>query len=146
MTPGGGAPAIAAFGRLVGAAVVLALPSRAGATIKGVSLGITLVTFALTLVAFGIYVADGSRAARPLAERASTNALVSAGIGGDALSRPETEDRVVVEGIQAVRAVVDDLVALLLEPGGHAGLGVERCVIGSQMHPHDRNPLRSLQG
>src|SRR5262249_35289148 len=66
---------------LVGAVVVLFLPSRAETTIKGVSLGVTLVTFALTLAAYGVYAAKGSRAAGPLAERAEANTLVSATTG-----------------------------------------------------------------
>jgi len=68
---------------LAGAAVVLFIPPRAAATIKGLSLGVTIVTFALTLVAYGIYAAPGSRASAPLADRASRNQLVVDQAGGE---------------------------------------------------------------
>ncbi len=60
---------------LLGAFVVLLIPSRAEQAIKGTSLAATLVTFALTLVALSIYVAPGSPAWAPLRERAENNTL-----------------------------------------------------------------------
>ncbi len=67
---------------LIGAAVVLALPARAAATIKGLSLGVTIITFALTLVALAIYASPGSRASAPLSKRAPTNQIVAGGVAG----------------------------------------------------------------
>jgi NADH-quinone oxidoreductase subunit M len=56
----------------LGALGVLFLPRRAEQLIKGAALAITLVTFALTLVAYDAYVkADNEGAAAPLAERAA---------------------------------------------------------------------------
>ena len=60
---------------LLGALVVLLIPKRAEQAIKGVSLVATLLTFALTLVAFAIYVAPGSHASAPLRERVENNTL-----------------------------------------------------------------------
>ena len=61
---------------LGGAAAVLLIPERAGATIKGFSLGVTIVTFALTLMAFGVFTAAGSRASKPLSVRVVNNQLL----------------------------------------------------------------------
>ena len=55
------------FVPLAGCLIVLLIPKRAELAIKGFSLGVTLVTFALTLVALSAYVAPGSAAATPLA-------------------------------------------------------------------------------
>ena len=63
------------FVPLAGCLIVLLIPKRAELAIKGFSLGVTLVTFALTLVALAAYVAPDSAAATPLAERAENNAL-----------------------------------------------------------------------
>ncbi len=66
------------FVPLAGCLIVLLIPKRAELAIKGFSLGVTLVTFALTLVALAAYVAPGSAAATPLAHRAENNALPTA--------------------------------------------------------------------
>ena len=66
------------FVPLAGCLIVLLIPKRAELAIKGFSLGVTLVTFALTLVALSAYVAPGSAAATPLAQRAENNALPTA--------------------------------------------------------------------
>lgn len=75
---------------MAGALIVLLIPRRAEQAIKGVSLGVTLVTFALTLVAYGAFVAPGSHAWAPLRERAENNALVRSADGLDLVSQ-ETE-------------------------------------------------------
>src|SRR5215210_1152190 len=66
------------FVPLAGCLIVLLIPKRAELAIKGFSLGVTLVTFALCLVALSVYVAPDSAAATPLAQRAA-NAGVTAG-------------------------------------------------------------------
>jgi len=67
---------------LAGAVTVLTMPSRTGLSIKVFSLAVTLVTFALTIVAYFAYVAPNARASAPLAARAADNALV-AGAGSE---------------------------------------------------------------
>ena len=69
------------FVPLAGCLIVLLFPKRAELAIKGFSLGVTLVTFALTLVALAAYVAPDSAAATPLAERAANNALPTSSPG-----------------------------------------------------------------
>ena len=83
---------------LLGAFAVLLIPKRAEQAIKGVSLVVTLVTFALTLAAFAIYVAPGSHASAPLRERVENNTLKPASATSDATEEVVTE------------AGVDDLV------------------------------------
>src|SRR3954471_23148077 len=63
------------FVPLAGCLIVLLIPKRAELAIKGFSLGVTLATFALTLVALSTYVDPGSAAATPLAQRAGNSAL-----------------------------------------------------------------------
>jgi NADH-quinone oxidoreductase subunit M len=70
------------FVPLAGCLIVLLIPKRAELAIKGFSLGVTLVTFALTLVALRAYIAPGSAAAAPLAERAGNNVLETAAPSG----------------------------------------------------------------
>ncbi len=64
---------------LIGVAIVLALPKRAEQAAKWVSLGITSVTFLITLFALGIYLngspTGGARA--PLRERVENNKLAA---------------------------------------------------------------------
>src|SRR3954453_10667988 len=78
------------FVPLAGCLIVLLIPKRAELAIKGFSLGVTLVTFALTLMAFSTYVAPGSAAATPLSQRAENNALSASAIPG-AESNASTE-------------------------------------------------------
>ncbi len=59
----------------LGALFVLFIPRRAETAIKGVSLAVTLVTFALTLMAYSTYVAPDERASAPLDVRAANNVL-----------------------------------------------------------------------
>ena len=75
-----------------GALLVLFLPKRAETAIKGVTLAITLATFALTLVALAAYVEPGSRASASLADRAANNVLRSETPGGE-LSRSDEGDK-----------------------------------------------------
>ena len=83
---------------LLGAFAVLLIPKRAEQAIKGVSLVATLLSFALTLAAFAIYVAPGSHASAPLRERVENNTLKPASATSDATEEVVTE------------AGVDDLV------------------------------------
>ena len=78
------------FVPLAGCLIVLLIPKRAELAIKGFSLGVTLVTFALTLVAFSAYVAPGSAAATPLSQRAENNALSASTIPGASIASTET--------------------------------------------------------
>src|SRR5262245_53771082 len=59
---------------MIGLAVVLAVPKRSEAAIKGISLGFTLATFVVSLIALGLYVGDQSVSA-PLQDRAIHNIL-----------------------------------------------------------------------
>src|SRR4051794_6146683 len=65
-----------------GALLVLLLPRRAETAIKGITLAITLVTFALTLLALSAYNPD-SKAWAPLADRAANNVLKPATEGAE---------------------------------------------------------------
>jgi NADH-quinone oxidoreductase subunit M len=67
---------------LLGAFVVLIIPKTAEGAIKGVSVAVTVLTFLLTLVAYGEYVGDASAATASLAERARINVLRPAEPGG----------------------------------------------------------------
>ncbi|MBX6311705.1 MAG: NADH-quinone oxidoreductase subunit M [Isosphaeraceae bacterium] len=64
---------------LAGALLVLLIPNRQGLAIKVASLVVTLITFALTLVALGVYVSAPSEGKAPMAvslrERAEQNTL-----------------------------------------------------------------------
>jgi NADH-quinone oxidoreductase subunit M len=60
---------------VVGALLVLLVPKRHETSIKGISLLITLATFALTLMALATYIQPGSQASAPLRERAEHNLL-----------------------------------------------------------------------
>ncbi|MFO0907263.1 MAG: NADH-quinone oxidoreductase subunit M [Isosphaeraceae bacterium] len=62
---------------LVGALVVLLLPKGSATAIRGTALGFTIATFLLTIMAYERYQAEGSAAARPLAERATHHKLLS---------------------------------------------------------------------
>jgi NADH-quinone oxidoreductase subunit M len=66
---------------LLGAVIVLFLPKRAEQAIKGVSLGATLLTLALTLVAYAEYVSPHSNASAPLRERAERHLLTTSADG-----------------------------------------------------------------
>ena len=59
---------------LIGAMIVLLLPKRLDTAIKGVSLGITLATFVLAILAYRTYVSS-DKASATLVERAQNNAL-----------------------------------------------------------------------
>jgi NADH-quinone oxidoreductase subunit M len=76
---------------LLGAALVLVLPSRAGQLIKGVSLIATALTLALTLFAYSLYVTPGSRAYSSLADRAKTNVISAAEFGGERTLSDESQ-------------------------------------------------------
>src|SRR3954469_4642190 len=65
-----------------GALLVLLLPRRAETAIKGITLAITLVTFALTLLALSAYHPE-SKAWAPLADRAANNVLKPATEGAE---------------------------------------------------------------
>jgi NADH-quinone oxidoreductase subunit M len=67
---------------LAGALVVLLIPRRAVDAVRWTSLGFTAATFVLTLVAYSEYVAEGSKASAPLADRAAYNALDRAETSG----------------------------------------------------------------
>jgi len=60
---------------LAGTLVVLLIPKRAETAIKGTALTVTLITFALTLLAYTWYVDPASNASAPLRERAELNRL-----------------------------------------------------------------------
>jgi NADH-quinone oxidoreductase subunit M len=62
---------------LAGAATVLVIPSRTGQTIKVFSLVVTIVTFALAIWAYSIYVTPGGRSSAPLADRVKASELVA---------------------------------------------------------------------
>jgi NADH-quinone oxidoreductase subunit M len=68
---------------LVGAIVVLLLPEKLDKVIKGVSLGITLATFALSMLAYNTYTTS-TTASASLVERAQNNALRAYEEGGQA--------------------------------------------------------------
>src|SRR4028118_1686660 len=67
------------FVPLAGCLIVLLIPKRAELAIKGFSLGVTLVTFALTLVALSASMAPDSPAPPPLAERAAAPLRIAPG-------------------------------------------------------------------
>ena len=60
---------------LLGAGIVLFMPNRAGSLIKWFSLGITVATLVLSIVAYRWYVESNSPASAPLQERAQNNIL-----------------------------------------------------------------------
>lgn len=74
---------------LVGAVLVLLIPSRLETAIKGVSLAATLIVFVLTLVALASYVSPDSNAKDPLKQRAERNTLNSSARGTDATASQE---------------------------------------------------------
>lgn len=76
---------------LLGSILVLFLPKQAGPAIRGVALGITIVTFVLTIYAFSVFVGSDSRAFAPLSERAANNTLVAADTMGEATQSNEPE-------------------------------------------------------
>ncbi len=63
------------FVPLVGAVIVLLIPKNAVALVRGFSLGVTLVTLVLSLLAYRAYTAEGSLAQASLQERAKNNAV-----------------------------------------------------------------------
>jgi NADH-quinone oxidoreductase subunit M len=75
---------------LFGAIGVLFIPKQAETAIKGLSLAVTIVTFALTLAALSNYVAPDSNSWAPLAERSARNTLTATGMGADATQVGET--------------------------------------------------------
>jgi len=78
---------------MMGAAAVLFIPSRTGRSIKVFSLTVTVLTFALAVMAYNQYVAPGSHAARTLADRAAGSALaVDSDRGGDSPRDPDGVD------------------------------------------------------
>jgi NADH-quinone oxidoreductase subunit M len=76
---------------LAGALFVLALPKAMTNVIRVTALGFTAVTFLLTLFAFAIYSAEGSRAAAPFSDRVKNNTLVPDGTGKYAMTVEEPE-------------------------------------------------------
>ena len=70
---------------LAGAAIVLLVPKNAVATVRGFSLGVTIVTLALSLLAYRSYTAESSPAAESLQDRARNNVLQSTVNGGPAV-------------------------------------------------------------
>jgi NADH-quinone oxidoreductase subunit M len=75
---------------LIGAAVVLCLPKNAAWLIRWTSLGITIATFVLTLVAYSTYVSD-NRASSPLKDRAAQNVIYTVGERGELAAARETQ-------------------------------------------------------
>ncbi|WP_165232245.1 complex I subunit 4 family protein [Aquisphaera insulae] len=71
---------------LIGMVAVLVVPRGREDAIKYVALGVTAVTFVLTILVLGVYLADGT-AQRPLAERVVHNILTPG--GGNLLSVPD---------------------------------------------------------
>ncbi len=75
---------------LLGSVIVLFIPKRAELAIKGVSLGVTVLTFALTLVAFSSYVSPSTGASAPLRERAERHVLADSEAGSGALKAEQS--------------------------------------------------------
>jgi NADH-quinone oxidoreductase subunit M len=83
---------------LAGAGIVLFLPKRLDAAIKWFSLGITLATLLLTLVAYGKYTGGDGRAAASLQERARNNVILvhEEGSRDEVIGRPSGIDDLMV--------------------------------------------------
>ncbi len=114
---------------VIGMVIVLVLPKRSEAAVKWVSLGFTLATFLMTLLALAIYVGS-DKASAPLRERVGHNVLV-ASASGDTMDADESQgqgDLVVrrawvpyfniqyylgVDGISLSLAVLTGLVSVL---------------------------------
>jgi NADH-quinone oxidoreductase subunit M len=76
---------------LAGALVVLALPNTMTNAIRLTALGFTAATFLLSLFAFAIYSAEGSRAAAPFSDRVNNNTLIPEAQGKYVMTVDEPE-------------------------------------------------------
>ena len=63
---------------LLGSVLVLLLPKQASPAVRGIALGVTVLTFALSIYAFSVYVGGSSSGLDSLTERAKLNTLEAA--------------------------------------------------------------------